>query len=259
METHIVTHKKIKPNKPVLIVGLPGIGNVGKLVAEHLKREFKAQRFATLYSPHFPHQVQMLKNGGVRLVSNRFYLIRDKRFKNDIMLLTGETQAVSPEGQFEVNEKIVDFFKKLNGMFVYTLGGYNTELRPQENPQVYGNVTRKEVIKQFDGTGIIFGKSRGTILGSAGLIIAFAKMAKMDGICIMGETAYPNFDPRAAKVVLEALSKALGVKIDTKHLDKIIDRTAKAIKDIEKQAGLVIPQFGEPVPTIPPESPSYIR
>jgi len=33
---------------------MPGIGNVGKLVAEHLRRELKAVRIGTIYSPHFP-------------------------------------------------------------------------------------------------------------------------------------------------------------------------------------------------------------
>ncbi len=125
--TIIKRKKGLKLNKPTLIVGLPGIGNVGKLVAEHLRREFKAERIATLYSSHFPHQVVMLKNGKVRIVNNRFYLIKAKKGQpNDIVMLTGDVQAVTPEGQYEVNSKIVDFFKdELGGNFIYTIGGYN--------------------------------------------------------------------------------------------------------------------------------------
>ena len=44
--TIIKMKKGIKPKKPILVVGLPGIGNVGKLVAEHLIRELKAEGFA---------------------------------------------------------------------------------------------------------------------------------------------------------------------------------------------------------------------
>src|SRR5271157_2350982 len=108
IKTVIRKKKGTKPNKPILIVGLPGIGNVGKLVAEHLRRELNAKKFATVYSPHFPHQVVMLKNGGVRLVNNRFYIIKSKKpSASDIILLTGDAQAVTPEGQYEVNAKIV--------------------------------------------------------------------------------------------------------------------------------------------------------
>ncbi len=256
LETKIIINRDIKLRNPILVVGLPGIGNVGKLVAEHLKREFKLQRIATLYSPHFPHQVVMLKKGGIRLVGNRFYLLRDKSLKRDIVLLTGETQAVTPEGQYEVNYKIVDFFKnKLGGDFVYTLGGYSISRSVGEPPKVYGSVTGKEVIPQFEKSGVVFGKARGMILGSAGLIIAFAKLEKVRGICLMGETSFLDVDAAAAKAVLIVLAKNIGLEISTKNLDKMIEKTANTIKELEKQATGFVTQIG----TEGERHPSYIR
>jgi len=61
-----IYYKKVKLRNPVLLVGLPGMGNVGSLVAAHLKNELKAKKFATLLSPHFPYQVMMLKSGAFR-------------------------------------------------------------------------------------------------------------------------------------------------------------------------------------------------
>jgi hypothetical protein len=259
-KTVIVVKKGIKLRQPILIVGLPGIGNVGKMVAEHLKREFKAKKIATLYSPHFPHQVVMLKSGGIRLVGNRFYVLKAKGQKRDIVLLTGEAQAITPEGQYEVNSKIVTFFKeKLGGTFIYTLGGYNVSRNMTSTPKVFGNVTRKEIIPNFKDTEIIFGKSRGMIWGSAGLILAFAKMQKLDGICIMGETGILDIDASSAKSVLIELSKVIGLQIDTQNLDKIIEKTAKAIKELENQTSGFATQFGEQGPQLGLDRPSYIR
>jgi uncharacterized protein len=237
--TVIKRKKNVKINKPILVVGLPGIGNVGKLVAEHLKREFKAEKFATIYSPHFPHQVVMLKNGGVRLVNNRFYLIKSKKLSgNDIVLLTGDVQAVTPEGQYEVNSKIVNFFKdELDGRFVYTIGGYNVGQKIETKPRVFGNATNKKVAEQFKGSEVIFGKSRGLIWGSAGLIIAFAKIVKLEGVCLMGETSFLDVDASAAKAVIIQLSKRLNLDVNTENFDKMIDKTAIAIKELEKQMG----------------------
>ena len=262
METIIKMNKSIKPKAPILIVGLPGIGNVGKLVAEHLKREFKAVRFATIYSPHFPHQVVMLKNGGIRLVNNRFYLIKSKiPSGNDIVILTGDAQSVSPEGQYEVNSKIVKFFKdELKGAFIYTIGGYSMGETFVNSPKVFGNATSQEVIKQFKNSGVIFGESRGMIWGSAGLIIAFAKMEKMGGICLMGETSFLDIDAAAAKAVMLTLSKRLQLDIDTKNLDKIISKTAKAVRELEKQSGMsFMPELQQNLEGKPIERPSYIR
>ena len=49
--------KKPKLNNPVLIEGLPGIGNVGKLTVEHIIDSVKAVKFAELHCKDFPPQV----------------------------------------------------------------------------------------------------------------------------------------------------------------------------------------------------------
>lgn len=257
--TMIKVKKGLKLKKPVLVVGLPGIGNVGRLVAEHLIRELKAERVATLYSKHFPHQVIMLKNGTVRMVSNRFYLIKGTKGANDIVILTGDVQAVSPEGQYEVNKKIVQFFKKrLGGTFIYTLGGYNREGMIIKEPRVLGNATSKQVVEKLKDKGVIFGESSGMIWGSAGQVIGFAKMYKMDGICLMGESSFMDLDASAAKAVIKALAGILNLNVDTKNIDEMIENTAKAMKEIENQ---IAAQGGMPggQPLQGGMPPSYIR
>ena len=255
-ETIIRERKHAKLNKPVLVVGLPGIGSVGKLVAEHLIKELGAERIATLYSPYFPYQVIMRKNGMVRFVNNRFYAIRRKGAKNDIVILTGDTQAVTPEGQYDVNHRIVNFFRdNLGGGFIYTLGGYSMPGAVNYNPKVYANATSKKVVGMFKDSGLVFGKSRGSILGSAGMIIGFAKMEHMDGICLMGESALMDVDPYAAKAVLTFLAKRLNLEINMSNIDTMIQKTAKALKELEQQvpAEMQGPMGDDSKP------PSYIR
>ncbi|MEM0201960.1 MAG: proteasome assembly chaperone family protein [Candidatus Micrarchaeaceae archaeon] len=238
MDKTIIKMKKgIRLHNPILIAGLPGIGNVGKIVAEQMRKEFKAVRFATLYSPHFPHQVIMRKDGSIRLVSNIFYYIKAKNGGSDLVILTGDVQAVTPEGQYEVNSKIIKFFKEvLHGTFVYTIGGYMETDSIVSQPKVFANATTKDIVEKFSSAGVIFGKTRGAIWGTAGLLIAFAKMEKLDGICLMGETGLLDVDPAAAKAVLLVLSKKLGLKIDTTKMDKMIEATAKMLKELEQSA-----------------------
>ena len=54
-------------DEPVLIEGLPGVGNVGKLAAEHLVEQLKATKFADIYSKFFPPQVLVDDDGLIRL------------------------------------------------------------------------------------------------------------------------------------------------------------------------------------------------
>ena len=55
-ETTIVEIEKVKMKNPILIEGLPGIGLVGKIAADHMIDELGAKQVAQLISPHFPHQ-----------------------------------------------------------------------------------------------------------------------------------------------------------------------------------------------------------
>jgi hypothetical protein len=253
-----------KPRNPVLVVGLPGVGSVGKMVVDHLIKESRAKRIATLYSPHFPHYVVMTKKGGVRLVSNRFYLLRQKGARSDIIFLTGDFQSITPEGHYEVNDKIVSFFKEtLNGKFIYTLGGYNIADGIKEHPRIFGYATSKKVISGLSkDKEILFGRSSGTIMGSAGMLIAFAREKGVDGVCLMGETAFINVDAAAAKAVLAMLTRLLGIKTDTKSFDRLIEETHKAAREIEQQAAGILQQQmgGQSPPPLPSgEKPTYIR
>ncbi|MDE1857095.1 MAG: proteasome assembly chaperone family protein [Candidatus Micrarchaeota archaeon] len=259
--TVIIRHKRIKLNNPILVVGLPGVGSVGKIIAEHLRKEYKPIKMATLYSEHFPPQVIMQSNGCLRAFSNRFYLIRTSRNKgNDVVLLTGDSQAATPDGQYMINGMILDYFKKeLGGKFIYTLGGYNIAEAAGKAPRVFGNATSKQVIEQFKDSGVVFGKSKGYIFGAAGLLIAFAKRERINGICLMGETAYIDFDAPAAKAVMEVITKRLGLTVKTPDLDKIIKETGKILQ--HQPQDQVIDQFNVPqeVPQSVKGNPTYIR
>ena len=229
--TKIYYNKKLKLKNPIMVVGLPGIGSVGSLVAEYLKNELGAKRFATLYSPHFIHQTIMLKSGYTRLISNRFYSKESK--SGSLVILLGDTQAATPEGQYEVNEEIVKFFKDLGGKTIYTIGGYSAGSHYIQNPKVFGVATDKQTKDALSKKGVIFGQTNGAIWGSAGMIVSFAKKHGLHAACIMGETSMLEIDANAARAVLESMKNVLGVKINLENIDKIKKETDRMIKELE--------------------------
>lgn len=230
-----IFYKKTKMKSPIMVVGLPGIGNVGSLVCEHIRDSLSAKRFATLNSAHFLHQTIMLKNGGMRMINNRFYY-KDGKGKNSIIILLGDTQAGTTEGQYEVNDQIVKFFKSMGGKRIYTIGGYSAGNQFVHNPRVFGVATNKKLRKELTSKGVVFGKAAGTIWGSAGLIPAFARRNGLEGACLMGETAMLEIDANAAKAVLTVLKKLLGIEINLDNIDKIKKETEKLIKEVEDAA-----------------------
>ncbi len=230
-ETKINVLEKAKLRNPILVEGLPGIGNVGRVAAGYLVSELKMKKFAELYSPHFLPLVLINEDSVANLLKCEFY------YKNNIVVLTGDTQSISPEGHYEVCEKILDFCEKIGVKEIITLGGF-AEGKIVEEPRVIGAVNDKALLKKYEKFGIVFGKEHqiGTIMGASGLLIGLSKNRNIPGVCLMGETlGLPLMtDPKAADALLHVLAKVLNVKLDLSKLEKTIKEMEDRIKKTEK-------------------------
>ncbi|RMD66821.1 proteasome assembly chaperone family protein, partial [Candidatus Pacearchaeota archaeon] len=202
--TYVRVLRDMKFKSPVVVEGLPGIGLVGKIAAEHLARELKAKRIAEVYSPHFPHQVIMRKDGTIRMLRNVIYGY--KKGKKEVVILLGDVQAITSEAQFEVTNRLIDYFKSINAKRVYTLGGYGSG-KHIANPRVLGAATHKRLVEEHEKYGVVFGKSKGTIIGVAGMLLGLGKLRGMEGVCLMGETHGAYVDANSAKALLKKLCK----------------------------------------------------
>lgn len=60
---------------PVLVEGLPGVGHVGKLAAEHLLEEFESTLVRRVYAEEFPPQVDVDDDGVASLTCASFHAV----------------------------------------------------------------------------------------------------------------------------------------------------------------------------------------
>lgn len=234
METTVNVLEKVRLKKPILIEGLPGIGNVGRIAAGYLVNELKMKKFAELYSPHFLPLVILHDDAVSAMLKNEFYYHKGAR---DTIVLTGDTQSISPEGHYDVCEKILQFAQKLGITELITLGGF-AEGRAVDEPRVIGAVNDRKLLKKYEKYDIDFGKehSIGTIVGASGLLLGLGKTYGIDGLCLMGETlGMPLLtDPKASDKVLQVLSKILNLRIDLSKLEKTIKEMEERIRKTEK-------------------------
>src|SRR6266571_5075900 len=156
-----------KLDDPIFIEGLPGIGNVGKLAAEHLKDELKA----------------------VKLVNNEMHYVKRNGGK-DLVLLTGDYQGLTPEGQYELSDFILRELKKLGVRRLFTLGGYGMG-RMVTKPRVLGAATGGDLVKEMEKYGVVFsrGEPGAGIVGASGLLLGLGRLYDMQAVCLMGETS----------------------------------------------------------------------
>lgn len=219
-------------NDPVVVCGLPGSGYVGKLAVDYLIEKFNAKKFVDLFSHSFPPQVAINSDGTVDLVKNSLYYCTSD--SKDLILLTGDTQPVTAEGEYELAEEIIKICSDRNTQKIITLAAYITG-KFSKAPNVYGTATAVEYIKELSDNGILK-MEKGNITGMNGVIIGSAKKHGIQGSCLLGETSGYVVDAQASKAILESLSKILGLSIDMTELEKKAKGTEEIIKTLQAQS-----------------------
>ncbi len=225
----IIKLLKIKPKSPILIEGLPGIGNVGKIAVDFLITELKAKKIYEIFSYTFPHSVFVNEDNLVDLPKIEVYY--KKMPKNDLLLLTGDIQPVDETSSYEFCEKILDILGQYKAKEIITLGGIGLAEAPKK-PKVFCTANNKKIIEKYKkDTGLdnkIYGVV-GPIIGVSGLLLGLSEKRKIPAITLLAETlGHPLYlGVKGAREQLKILNKKLDLKLNLAKLDK-------EIKDIEQ-------------------------
>jgi hypothetical protein len=218
-----------KPVDPILIEGLPGIGQVGKLVAEYMIHMLGAKKIGEIHSIYFPPQVILEENGLARLARNELYLYQAEG--KDLIFLVGDHQSTSNEGHYLLADQYCAIAEERKVQRIYTLGGFGVGHLVNE-PRVLGAVNRVELRPEIESAGVTFNRDEpgGGIIGAAGLMLGLSAARGIDAVCLMGETSGYLVDPMSAANVLDKLTKLIHVPVDPTKLN---DRASEMEKVIE--------------------------
>ena len=227
--SYLENFKDKQPVDPILIEGLPGIGQVGKLVAEYMIHMLKAEKIGEIHSIYFPPQVLLDEMGLARLARNELFLYQSDGC--DIIFLVGDHQSTSNEGHYILADQYCEIAEELKVKRIYTLGGFGVGHLVNE-PRVLGAVNRAELRPELEEAGVTFNREEpgGGIIGAAGLMLGLSAQRGIDAVCLMGETSGYLVDPMSAANVLGILSKLIDVPVDPTKLN---DRASEMEKVIE--------------------------
>ena len=217
-------------NNPIFIEGLPGIGNVGKVVVDFLIDELKSKKLYEITSYTFPHSVFVNEHNLVELpIVEIFY--KQLKGKRDLVLLGGDVQPIDEISSYEFSEKILDIVEKINGREVITLGGIGLADIPKK-PKVYCTGNTRKIIDSYKSDMVsnnLYGVV-GPIVGVTGLLLGLASRRSIEAISFLAETyGHPMYlGIKGAKEILNVLNKKLNLNLDISKLDR-------EIKDIESE------------------------
>ncbi|MBI2672139.1 PAC2 family protein [Candidatus Woesearchaeota archaeon] len=245
MDWQIDEITKVKLKNPILIEGLPGIGNVGKIAIDFMIDSLKAKKIYEITSYNFPHCVFVNENNIVELPAIEVF---HKNIKGkDYLFLAGDVQPLDERSCYEFCDNVLDLFQKYHGKEIITLGGIALDKIPKK-PRIYFTGTNSKILRRYQSRVVqnIYGVT-GPIIGVSGLLTGLARKRKLDAISILAETyGHPTYlGVRSAKEILRLLNHKLNFKLDLNALD----REVKEIEnEINKGQGPKIQRINLPKP-----------
>ena len=211
-----------------LVVGLPDMGFAGKQAVDYLVQELKPVLLFEAYSTHFPAQAVITKEGLIEFLKCQLYGWKNPGGNGDLLILTGNAQPLSPEGQYVFSREVLEKAEAFGVKEVYSLSGYLVEFRPPEKePTIYTVATDPVFLSELKSRFALSTLERGTVEGVQGLIVGEAALKGLKGACLLAETlgystpsGRPIVDAKASKALLKVLTAILGVEVNLSGLER---------------------------------------
>ena len=244
-------YKEPQLESPVMIASWPGIGNIGIIAVDTLRRMLNAEEFGEIEPRDFfyPKKV-LIRNGELKTLefpASKFYLNRTE--KQDLIFFVGEEQPTNggktyAEGRraYQMANLVLDVALKFGCRRLYTSGAAVAPTHHTMRPKVWAVPNTKELIpevKSYENTILMSDiegrEGQGNITGLNGLLLGIAKKRGIEAICLMGEIpvylqGLPFTYPKASRSVLEVLTTSLGIEIDMSELATLVERSEKEIE-----------------------------
>lgn len=255
-------YKELELESPVMLCGWAGIGNVGLVAVNTMRRLVRAEEFGQIEPyDYFEPSRAVIRNGSIeemRFPATKFYSYHGKGAVNedfdvwegpelkgrDLVFLAGEQQPADMPKAYEMAAEVLDVAEGLGCERIYTSGASVTTIHHTVKPKVWAVPNSEDLVPEVRryGNTVLMSEvggnnGEGAITGLNGLLLGVAKYREIEAICLMGEVPYylqgaPWPYPRASMSVLEVLGRILGVSLDLRELQETADKVEANIDQI---------------------------
>jgi len=231
-----------KLNNPILIEGLPGIGNVGKIAIDFIIDELNAKKIIEFSSNTLPNSVFVNEKNIVELPGIELYACKRKGKKGDLLFLTGDVQPIDEVSCYEFSEAVLELLSSMKGKELITIGGIGLPNVPKI-PKVYCTGNANDIINKYKHGTILHTKLYGVvgpIVGVSGLLVGLAHKHNINAVCLLAETiGHPMYlGMHGAREVMKILSKKLDMDMDFKKINNEIKEIETSVLNQNKSQRL---------------------
>jgi uncharacterized protein len=224
---HVDVHSDMELESPILVEGMPGVGLVGKIAADHLVRTLDMEYYASCHCDGLPSVAVYDEDDRTVRPPVRIYADETR----DLLVLQSDV-PISPQGAPEFVSCLADRFAQ-EDVLPLCLSGLAEE--KDGVPTMYGIGTGRgpELLEEHD---IETPKESGMISGPTGALLAEVGERELDGIGLVVQANKQFPDPEAARVLLvDAIEPLADIEVSTDLLVEQAEEIADAREKLAKQ------------------------
>lgn len=185
----------------LLLVAMPGVGDVGKLAIDAVNTELDAEPVARILHPALPPLAKLDDDG--LLVPPHILLSRVRIDHRDVFTLTGDAQPMTPEGQFEMATAVLELFEEGEAL---VLAGMSAQAERKDIFTITSSSSYRIELESM-GVDVRRDEPAAGVIGMAALITALGPVKNVKTSCTIATTVGNSADPVAAQLLLETIRK----------------------------------------------------
>jgi proteasome assembly chaperone (PAC2) family protein len=212
----IEIRKESEIRKPIAIVGSSGLRSIGKLVADKLINEVRAELIAELFSSHLPliyhtkpsymSHYSLPGIGGVAVNEGQVNLPKVQFYMSSSpSLIIVKGYHANFAGQYDVAEKVIRFLEQCGVKRIIVTAGYGSKTR-----KVCCAATSQDIIDEMREKFKMEVDYVGPFYGFSGLVFGMSKLMGIEALSLFAGTQpnleNPEFpDPDSSDMILDIL------------------------------------------------------
>ena len=221
-------HTTLGTNDLVLIA-LPGVGNVGKAALDALNDVNLAEEVARLHHTALPPLATLDEDG---LLSPPHLSVRsiESCTKVKLITVTGTSQPLDPHFQGQMAREVMEFFKSQEVNNIIVLAGM-TDIATRKETFIVPSSSSFRLELEGLGADVRRDEPSSGAIGMAALLASYGPLYDLNSACAIATTIGASGDIHASQRLLESLDKwfELGVALPKDAKEKLSKKLASMV------------------------------
>ena len=136
--------------RPLCILGMPGIADVGKFALDSLIGQLNAKNLLDIIFDDYPAGA-IVDDSLLSAPKAEILYWKDPNELRDIILITADAQSLTPKGIYKISNFLTEIINKYGIKLIIALGAYPVNSRKINNtlPRIYLSSTNQELLDHY--------------------------------------------------------------------------------------------------------------